>query len=197
MTGIDERKVEQVNEWIRSRRSVFPDQFESGKVIPEEIIGQLLENANWAPTHKLTEPWRFTVFTGGGLKKFADFQSMRYKATAGPKFRQDKYEKLQTTPLNCSHIIAITLKRHSGIPEMEEVAAVACAVENLYLSLAPYGLGGYWSTGGVTFDPAARPFFGIEGEDQLMGFFYLGYVRVPAVRGTRQPVADKITWIRE
>lgn len=189
----------QVNEWIRSRRSVFPNQFEPGRIIPEDIIWQLLDNANWAPNHKLTEPWRFTVFAGEGLRRLGAFQAAQYKENAGQKFRQDKYDKLLTTPSECSHVIAIILRRstQAGIPEMEEIAAVACAVENLWLSLAVYGLGGYWSTGGTTYDPAAGDFLGLEGEDRLMGFFYLGYTRIPSAKGTRRPVGEKTTWVKE
>ena len=188
-----------MNQLLRSRRSVFPDQFEKDSPIPDPIIREILENANWAPNHKNTEPWRFTVFTGAGLKKFAGFQAARYKETAGDRFRQDKYEKLLNTPLLCSHILAIVLKRSTGvsIPEMEEIAAVACAVENIYLSVTAYGLGGYWSTGGATYDPGARDFFGLTGEDMLMGFFYLGKIRVPSVGGRRGSVQEKTTWITE
>jgi len=187
---------EQLNTLIRSRRSVFVDQFEAGKKIPDEIIQQLLENANCAPTHKLTEPWRFTVFTDSGLRKFATFQSELYKKNAGSQFKQDKYEKLSKTPLSCSHIISIGMKRNNSVPEMEEIAAVACAVENIYLSTAPYGIGGDWSTGGVTFDEEAKSFLGLGGEDRLMGFFYLGYVRVPSSTSKRAPVNEKTTWVR-
>jgi len=190
---------EQANRLFRSRRSIFPDQFEKGKVVPEEIILELLENANWAPNHKNTEPWRFTIFTGKGLKKLADFQAERYKANAGEKFRQDKYEKLLSTPPACSHVLAIILRRSTeiAIPEMEEIAAVACSVQNIYLSVSAYGLGGYWSTGGITYDPAAKPFLGLQGDDRLMGFFYLGYVKIPSVAGKRRPVAEKTNWVRE
>jgi nitroreductase len=188
---------EAVNELIRSRRSVFPDQFEKGRIIPDAIVWELLENANWAPNHKRTEPWRFIVFSGEGRRQFAAFQAARYKANAGAAFRQDKYDKLSTTPLECSHVIAIVLKRtlQPALPEMEEIAAVACAVQNIYLSLAAYGLGGYWSTGGVTYDPEAGPFFGLEGDDRLMGFFYLGYIAIPSVKGTRRPVSEKTIWV--
>ncbi|HMH21266.1 MAG TPA: nitroreductase [Puia sp.] len=189
----------QTNHLLRSRRSSFPDQFEKGRIIPDDIIWQLLENANWAPNHKHTEPWRFTVFAGEGRKKFAEFQAARYKENAGTKFRQDKYEKLLTNPGNCSHIIAIILKRSTeiAIPEMEEIAAVACAVQNIWLSAEAYGLGGYWSTGGITYDPAAGPFLGLQGDDRLMGFFYLGYAAIPSVKGTRRPVQDKTIWVKE
>jgi len=201
MSTINETTISpvQVNRLIRQRRSTFPDQFENGRRIEDEIIWQLLENASWAPNHKLTEPWHFTVFTGEGLKKFAAFQAARYQQTAGEKFRQDKYKKLLENPLKASHIIAITLRRSTvtDIPEMEEIAAVSCAVENIYLSVTAYGLGGYWSTGGPTYDPAARQFFGLEDGDKLMGFFYLGHVRVPSVAGSRKPVKEKTTWVEE
>ncbi len=188
-----------INQLIRSRRSVFINQFRKGAAIPDEIVLQLLENANWAPTHKLTEPWRFTVFTGGGLKKLAAFQADLYRKNAGEKFRQEKYDKLLTTPLACSHVIAIGMKRSTAvnIPEMEEMAAVACAVQNLYLSVTAYGLGGYWSTGAITFEPGAGSFFGLEGEDKLLGFFYLGVVGTPSGKGSRKPVQEKTVWVKE
>jgi nitroreductase len=191
--------TDQFNALIASRRSVFTSQFLPGKTIPDDIIRQLLENANWAPTHKLTEPWRFTVFSGKGLQKLAEFQAGLYKKNAGPKFRQDKYEKLLRTPLECSHVIALGMKRSTdvNIPEMEEIAAVAAAVQNIYLSTAAYGIGGYWSTGGITYEEEAKSFFGLGADDRLMGFFYLGYIQTPSAKGTRKPVEEKITWIRE
>ncbi|HEY8970091.1 MAG TPA: nitroreductase [Puia sp.] len=201
MSTINETKItpDEIDQLIRQRRSTFPDQFEKGRPIEDTTIWRLLENANWAPNHKRTEPWRFTVFAGEGLKRFAAFQAMRYKETAGEKFRQDKYDKLLENPEKASHIIAIILRRSTtvDIPEMEEMAAVACAVENIYLSLAAYDLGGYWSTGGPTFDPAAREFFGLDAGDRLMGFFYLGHIRVPSVAGSRRPIQEKTTWVKE
>ena len=188
--------VDKLNLLFKTRRSVFPDQFISGKKIPDDIVMQLLENANWAPTHKRTEPWRFVIFTGEGLKKFAEYQAELYKKNAGEKFKQGKYEKLLTTPLLCSHIIAIGMKRSGLIPEIEEVEAVACAVENLFLSMTAYGLGGYWSTGGVTYMDEAKSFFELNENDKLLGFFYLGYVQTPSVQQTRQPVSEKIIWVR-
>jgi len=187
----------EVDQLIRGRRSVFPDQFEKGKAVADEIVWQLLENANWAPNHKSTEPWRFRVFAGNGLSTFARFQASRYKETAGDRFRQEKYEKLLTAPSACSHIIAILLRRSSKVPEVEEIAAVACAVQNIWLSAPAYGLGGYWSSGGITYDPAAREFLELREEDRLLGFFYLGVVRVASPGGVRGPVGEKTIWVNE
>lgn len=190
-------QAQTINEVIKQRRSVFTSQFEPGKTIPDEIIMQLLENANQAPTHKLTEPWRFTVFSGNGLQTLADRQAEIYKAHAGAKFKQARYDGMLITPMLCSHVIAIGMKRHADIPEMEEIAAVACAVQNIYLTATAYGIGGYWSTGGITFYEQAKPMFDLGPEDKLLGFFYLGYVRNPSAPRTPKPIMDKVTWVRE
>jgi nitroreductase len=186
---------QQVSALIRTRRSVFVPQFVPGKTIPDALIWQLLEDANWAPSHKRSEPWRFVVFTGQGLHKLADFQADLYKQTAGFKFNEGKYEKLRTLPPQCSHIIALGLKRSADLPEIEDVEAVACAVQNLALSAHAHGLGGFWSSGGVTYMEEAKAFFGLESEDKLLGFFHLGYVQTPGSAGKRGPVQDKVRWV--
>jgi nitroreductase len=200
MTGMVEEIRFDITQWkklVQTRRSVFPDQFIPGKKIPDEIVLELLENANWAPSHKQTEPWRFRVFTGEGLKKIAAFQAEVYAKTAGDKFSAGRQEKLLSTPLLCSHIIAVCMKGSGLVPEIEEIEATACALQNLYLSTAAYGLGGYFSTGGVTYKEEAKPFFGLGLTDKLLGFFYLGYVQTLSSPGTRLPVSEKIIWIRE
>ena len=53
-----------------TRRSVYPKDYLPGRV-DDAIVMKMLELADRAPTHKRTEPWRFTVFTGEGLKKLA------------------------------------------------------------------------------------------------------------------------------
>lgn len=186
--------TDMINSLIQNRRSTFIPQFVAGKRIPDEIIWQALENANRAPTHKLTEPWRFTVFSGDGLQKMAAFQAALYKAESD-KIKQDKYEKLLSNPLQCSHVIAVGMKRSNKVPETEEIEAVACAVQNIYLTITAYGVGGYFSTGGITYYDEARSFFGLGEHDKLLGFFYIGYVATPSLQSKRQPVKDKVRWI--
>lgn len=190
-------KAEELNELIRSRRSTFPDQFEAGKKVDDEIIKEILTNAIWAPNHGKEEPWHFTVFTGEGLKTLATYQSELYKETTPDNFKEATYLKLQQQPLKASHIIAIGMKRsaNKNIPEVEDVAAVSCAVENIYLSVTAYGLGGYWTTGGITYRPQAKSFFGLEENDKLLGFFYIGHVAVPSTGGKRKPLEEKVNWI--
>lgn len=191
--------INQLNTLIQSRVSTFPKQYDAGKHVDDAVINQMLENANRAPTHKLTAPWRFTVFTGKGLKTFAGLQASVYKNAAGNNFKEDNYQKLLTTPLLASHIISIGMKRHAdkNIPEMEEIAAVACAVQNMYLTATAYNTGCYWTTGGVTFNEAAKPFFDLDAADKLMGFLYVGVIAVPSPPSKRCPIEEKVKWIRK
>jgi nitroreductase len=194
-----EFNVEEVNRLIRHRRSVFPKQFAAGKRVDDGIVRQLIENATWAPSHGNIQPWQFVVFTGEGLKKLSHFQSELYKESSGEKFKEATYQNLQNNPLLASHVIAICMKRdpNKKFPEIEEVAAVATAVQNIYLSVTAYGIGGYWTTGGVTYNEKAKSFFGLGPEDKLMGFFYLGEIAVPSPEQKRQPAEEKVIWVAE
>lgn len=188
---------EQFNTLARSRRSVFPDQFKAGERADDAVVKEIITNALWAPNHGQTEPWHFTVFTREGLQEFANFQSELYKENAGDNFAEAKYVKLQQQPLRASHIIAICMKRTTKkpIPEIEDIEAVACAVQNLYLSTAAYGLGGYWSTGGVTYSEKAKAYFNLDAEDKLLGFFFIGVIGVPSVNAKRAAFEEKVRWI--
>lgn len=191
-------KADTFNEIILKRRSVFQQQY-SGEAVPEAIIRQMLLNANWAPSHKLTEPWRFTVFTGRGLNKLAEFQAGLYKeqTTKDGSFKEERYQKLLTQPMLSSYIIAVGMRRDDkkSVPEVEEVGAVFCAIENMYLTATAYGVGAYLSTGGITYFEEAKEFFGLRKEDKLLGFFHVGVLKSELPEGKRRPLEEKVRWV--
>jgi nitroreductase len=140
------------------------------------------------------------VFSGEGLRYFSELHTRLYKQYAGSSFKETKYQKLLDYPLMSSHVISIGMKRDESnrLPEVEEIEAVACAVQNMYLTITAYGLGCYWSTSGITYFEEAKPYFGLGGKDRLLGFFYIGYVAVPPDGPSkRNPVQDKVRWVGE
>ena len=191
---------ELLNEVIESRRSLFQQDY-SGEPVNDAIVVQMLKNANWAPTHKLTEPWRFFVFTGPGLKKLARDQAEIYKKVtlADNTYKEERYQNLLTKPMQSSHIIAVAMKRDpkKSVPEVEEIGAVFCAVQNMYLTATAYGVGGYLSTGGITYFEEAKTLFGLEEDDKLLGFFHVGMPKRDLMKGRRRPIEEKIKWVRE
>ena len=189
---------ETLNQLIRSRRSIFPKDY-TGEKVDDAIVKQMLENAIWAPSHKLTEPWRFIVFSGNGLKRLGEIQGLVYKkvTTVDGTYKEDRYQNLLKKPLECSHIIAVGMKRDEkkSVPEWEELAAVFCAVENMYLTATAYGVACYLSTGGITNFPEAKEHFGLSAEDKLCGFLNIGVPKSGLHFGMkRKPIEEKVKW---
>ena len=184
-----------------TRRSVYPKDYLPGRV-EDEVVMKMLELAHRAPTHKRTEPWRFTVFTGEGLKKLAEFQAACYKKVteANNTYKEDRYQNLLVKPMESSHIIAVGMKRDegSGLPEWEELGAVFCAVENIYLAATAFGVGCYLSTGGITNFEEAKEFFGLGPQDRLCGFIHIGRTVIyesALPQSPRKPLSEKMKWI--
>ena len=74
---------------IKHRRNIKP-QFFTPDVIPDQEIKDILESANWAPTHGFTEPWRFVVFSGSSRQILLFFNPIRI----GQKLRLNLFRKL-------------------------------------------------------------------------------------------------------
>ena len=80
--------------------------------------------------------------------------------TSEGTFKEGKYREFREKPLLSSHIIAVGMKRdeRNSLPEIEEIGAVYCAIENMYLTASAYGIGSYLSTGGITYFEMPRVF---------------------------------------
>lgn len=180
---------------IRTRRSVFPPMY-NDQPIELEVIEEILENANWAPTHRKTEPWRFKVLRGDYLQQLSQFMGDYYKNnTPEDQFSPKKYEKTLKKALQSSCVIAICMQRdpEERVPEWEEIAAVSCAVQNLWLSAHAFGIGGYWSS------PKAihhtQDLLGLKEGEQCLGFFYMGYYDIPDLKSVRSSISEKVEWL--
>lgn len=187
-------------EAILQRRSLYPRQY-SGEIIPKEKIETLLACANLAPTHARNEPWRFKIFTGKGLATFGEKHASLYKEiTDNESFSEDRYAKLKNNPLEASHIIAICMQTDTTgrIPEVEEICAVACAVQNMALAAVELEIGGYWSTGGFTFHEGMKNILGLTESQKCLGFFYLGVPKdKPQAAIRKTDIQTKVEWILE
>lgn len=172
-------------EIIKNRRAIYPDAY-SNKPILKTEVEQILEAANWAPTHKRTEPWRFKVFhsevSRTALSKFLG--EAYVKSVENPS--DFKQKKMGQKALQSGCVIAICMQRDPDekIPEWEELASVAMAVQNMWLTAHDLKIGAYWSS------PALIQYVGehislAQGE-RCLGFFYMGKFHGELPEGTRK-----------
>lgn len=181
---------------IAGRRSTKPAVL-NGKKIGDGQIRQLLELANWAPTHANTEPWRFIVYGGGAVQRLCREHAELYREHTSPTaFTSAKYEKQLHNGDKASHLIVVYMKRGSNpnITALEEICATAAAVENILLGAAALDIAVLWSTGGMLLHPVMKEYFGLGSEDMLLGMLYMGYTDEPVKAGKRGPVEEKTIW---
>lgn len=188
-----------IDEVIRHRRTIKPPMM-SDAPVSDEDLGAILENANWAPTHGMTQPWRFRVYRGDARVALGKKLAELYE-TAVPKDQQKegKAEKLAKMPGLAPVVILVCMERQKieKIREIEEIEAVACAVQNMHLSATARGLGAFWSTPPVLYTPEMNAWLGLGEKDRCLGIFYLGH---PAEadkwpKGRRQPVTDRVEYV--
>ncbi len=187
---------EVINEIIRSRRSIFPPQY-NDKPVSKAFIQNLLENANWAPTHRLTQPWRFKVVQGEAKDRLGKFLSDTYTdITSNEDFSPFKHKKILNNCKSASAILIICMQRDlkERIPEWEEIASTAMAVQNMWLTCSADGVGCYWSS------PKLINYMGdfcdFEEGERCLGFFYIGnHNQEEDVISKREPIEDKIKWL--
>lgn len=172
---------------IRNRRSVFADWY-IDKPIPKTIIEEVLNNAIWAPNYKMTQPWRFIVLQDEQLAQFGSYLADYYKA---------QYDRLLHYPSRAGCIIVIIMRRSTKvvIEEWEELAAVACAVQNMALTCTAYDIGGYWDSCAACITYAGR--FGMSAHERCLGFFYMGYYNLATYTSAkrRTGIEKKVTWL--
>lgn len=188
--------LSEINELIRSRRTIYPEQFSERKVHKEQIE-VILNNAQWAPTHGNTQPWRFKVFTEEALGRLSDFLGKTYlEITPGAEESDLKLAKLKARPLKSSVVIAVCMERQKEekILELEEIEAVACAIQNMHLTCAAYGLGGFWSTPKLIYHQKMNEFLEIGEKDKCIALFYIGYPAIEWPKAHRKPLEYTTEW---
>ena len=188
--------LSEINELIRERRTIYPEQF-SDRKIHKEQIEVILNNAQWAPTHGNTQPWRFKVFMEEGCQTLSTFLGETYLKLTPKEQQSDlKLKKLISRPLKSSVVIAVCMERQKEetILEIEEIEAVACAIQNMYLTCTAYGLGGFWSTPKLIYSGAMNDFLQLGDKDKCLGLFYIGYTNEKWPKSHRKPLEYTTEW---
>lgn len=167
-------KSEILKEIIESRRSIFPKDY-SGEEIEQEIVDEILSSANFAPNHKRTKPWRFKIFKGEEKKLLGQKLAEIYKASTAPEvFLEKKYLSISEKVAKTNVIVSISVNFSGLLPEWEEIAATAMAVQNMYLTSTANKVGCYWSSPGII--KHLDGFLGLEENQKCYGLFYMGKI---------------------
>ena len=188
--------LSEITDVIKNRRTIYPTFFSSRKV-HKEIVEHLLNNATWAPTHGNTQPWKFQVYMGNSREKLSKNLGELYQLlTPKELYKEGKFKKISSRPFLSSVAIVVSMKRgdNEKIPVIEEVQAVACAVQNMCLTATAYGLGSFWSSPKIIYSDQLKSYLKLKSEDKCLGILYLGYPTIDWPKGQRKPIEYLTEW---
>jgi nitroreductase len=164
--------------------------------VPHEQIEKLLSAAVQAPNHHRVRPWRFIVLTGTARNKLGEVMAQSLK-TRQPDTLDAALDVERARPLRAPVLIAVGVDKPSEpkVVEIENVCAAAVAAENLLLAAHALGLAGMWRTGEAARDPQVKKFLGLEPDQYLIGFLYIGYPPAEFSFQERPGFEDRVVWM--
>ncbi len=168
--------------------------------VERELVERVLESGIHAPNHKITEPWRFHVFSGKGRGEFA---KARAELAAIQAEEEGEDEEMASGRISRERkkafrapviISVISLAGRDEIETLENYAACAAAVQNMQLTAHDLGLASIWRTGPVAYHEHLRKFFDLSKGDTIVAYLYLGYPDMGLRPRRRAPAAELTTW---
>ena len=167
--------------------------------VPREVIERVLDCAVRAPNHKLTEPWRFAVLTGGAVKKLAELRARhRLKRYTDPDSSEALagMEKVRReTAATPAFVVVMCAVSDDDITREEDYAAAMMATANLLIAAESQGLGTYLKTGGIMRDPGLAELVGLGHGFRIVGVVSLGYPASEDPPRRRRPAAELTRWV--
>lgn len=126
-----------------------------------------------APDHAGLTPWRFIIAQGEGLGKLSE---ILLKAAQAEQSDQAVIDKVKNAPFRAPMVITVIAKvtEHDKVPAFEQHLSAGCAVQAMQMAAVAQGFQGFWRSGEWMFHQKVRNAFAVEGEDQIVGFLYLG-----------------------
>ncbi|WP_156856082.1 nitroreductase [Oceanobacillus sp. AG] len=169
---------------IRERRAIKKGY--NDKTVTEEIVRELLQDARWAPTHGMREPWRFIFVGEEELPVFAKRVAATY-----PEARQENRENY----LNEPNAILVAVM---DVPELEKqwdenFGAIATLIQNFWLLAWEKQLGVVWKTNPHIYDPKVKEILDVKDNEKIVGFIHLGYFDEKPTPKERTPLEEKFT----
>ncbi|MFU0790394.1 MAG: nitroreductase [Virgibacillus proomii] len=169
---------------IRERRAIKKGY--TDKEVTKETVLSLLEDAIWAPTHGMRQPWRFIFVGADKLPQFAKKVAATY-----PKERQQNREDYLNEP---NAILVVIMEEPEEQKQWEEnYGAVACMIQNFWLLAWEKQLGVVWKTNPHIYDPKVKEILNVKPKEKIISFLHLGYFDdMPPVK-ERIGVKEKFT----
>lgn len=173
-----------LREIIRGRRSIKKGY--TNQEVKKELVLELLNDAVWAPTHGMREPWRFIFINQDHLPEFAEKVAKTY-----PEEMQENRKNYLLEP----NAILVVVMEAPPLPKQwdENFGATAAMIQNFWLLAWEKKLGVVWKTNPHIYNEEVKKLLNVQEHEKIVGFLHLGYFEdIPEDKG-RTKADDKFT----
>ena len=144
--------------------------------IPDrEQLQKIYQAALRAPDHANLKPSRFIEVSGLGLNKLSEV-FVTYAKKHIENISAEKLEKYEKAPFRAPLIIILIseTKPHKSVLPVEQLLSTAAAGQNILLALNAMNFSAIWRTGVFAFNPEIGSMLGLNKDQQIIGYLYIG-----------------------
>lgn len=140
-----------------------------------EQLEVMLRAAMRAPDHGQIKPWRFITISGDDRYLLGELFVQGLLA-AESEASAEKIEKIRNCPLRAPMLLVVvaSICEHPTVPAHEQLLAAGCAAHAILYAAHAQRIGAVWRTGALAEYPVIKAGLGLEDNEQLIAYMYLG-----------------------
>ena len=181
-----------VTDFMLNRRSVLIKNMSEPGPNAEEL-NTILTIATRVPDHRKLQPWRFLVLQGEARKAFGE-------KLAAVKAVKEDMEKIQIDiEKNCFMraplvIVVIASPIEHRTPETEQILSAGAVCQNINIAAGSLGFASQWVTGWSCLDATAQQAVGLDDNEFIAGYLYIGTCDEKPLDRQRPELSDVVTY---
>jgi len=172
----------EVLRFLAKRRSALVRAME-GPGPDKDQLDLILRLAARVPDHRKLFPWRFLVFEGAARADFGGHLAAKFKRD-NPDLPEDRAEFERGRFLRAPLVVGVVSSPKDcprGTPSWEQELSAGAVCMNMLLAARASGFAAQWLTEWYAFDSDIAKVLGLQDNERMAGFVYMG-------RPTEQPM---------
>lgn len=161
-------------DFLLSRRSILARMME-GPGPDDADLRRILRTGLRVPDHGRLAPWRFIVIRGEARERLGGVLAETFERKNPDAIDEQieiERERLTRAPVVVA-VVSKVVKEHK-IPEWEQILSSGAACQTMLIAALSMGYAAQWITEWYAYDPDVKAALGIDAEDRIAGFLYLG-----------------------
>ncbi len=126
--------------------------------------------------HRNLTPWKYILIEGGARNRFGELMVKVKTVMDGKPLDSALADKIKSKPLRAPTIVVVVAKitSHVKVPDPEQLYSTAASAQMMMVAAHAQGVGAIWRSGSLMFRKEMRSGLGLNEQDQIVGFIYLG-----------------------